>query len=43
MEVKYIELNSRDDDPFIILKKTNVKKNKNKNDHTQNKTKQIRK
>jgi hypothetical protein len=43
MEVKYIELNSRDDDPFIIVKKTNVKKIKTKTDHANNKTKQIRK
>lgn len=26
MEVKYVEVNYKDDDPFIIIKKTNTKK-----------------
>ena len=26
MEVKYVEANYKDDDPFIIIKKTNTKK-----------------
>lgn len=44
LEIKYVEINFREDDPFIIVKKTNTKKQKNNRfDANHPKTKTIKK
>lgn len=44
LDMKYVEVNYRDDDPFIIVKKTNARKLKTgRADHHVQKTKQIKK
>jgi hypothetical protein len=44
VEIKYVEINFREDDPFIIVKKTNTKKQKsNRFDPNHPKTKNIKK